>query len=173
MILNADDFYDENNGLDLLFEFRSKLPGFKITMFAIPARCSNGFLKEVEQIEWIDLVPHGLNHETARECELWTYAESLEYLVLASGLGWTKGFKAPGWNVSDGLYQALLERRYWIADHPKNNARRPEGLPVYLPGQGRYHFHIGPGFTNSLDINKEFILSMQGEFKFIDEVIHA
>ena len=38
---------------------------------------------------------------------------------------------SPGWQISNGCYEALLEKGYWVADHVYNDDRRPKELPVY------------------------------------------
>jgi hypothetical protein len=43
----------------------------------------------------------------------------------------TKGFKAPGWQISDACYRVLLDEGYWVADQKYNDERRPKALPVY------------------------------------------
>ena len=69
-IIDADDFCEDNSSLDVLYNIKGNNPNFKITLFTIPGRCSLKFLGIVKNIEWINMVPHGLLHDTNRECEL-------------------------------------------------------------------------------------------------------
>ena len=156
VIVDLDDFCESNHSLDLLAELKEEMPQFRVTLFTIPARCSIEFIRFVQTLDWIDMVPHGWLHATSRECENWSYHRALEYLDILEGFRLTKGFKAPGWLISDGAYRALLECGYWVADHPRNNSRRPAGLCAYLiDSSNKLHGHIrypGVNHGNELDL---------------------
>ena len=142
--LDLDDFYESNTALDTLTRLKQEIPQFKVTLFTILGRCSYSFIQQVKAIEWIDMVPHGFMHETSRECEHWTYAQAKKTISWFSQFGITRGFKAPGWQISDGTYSALLDLNYWVADQSYNNIRRPKDLPAYLLDiAGKIHGHIG------------------------------
>ena len=85
-----------------------------------------------------------------------------------------KGFKAPYWETSPGLYQALLEKKYWIADHNRNDKIRPKNLDCYKLGPDSWHGHIqndcGNGLEEAWDKMLKFIKG-EKEFKFISEVV--
>lgn len=174
-IVDADDFHEYNHRLPLLMEFKRALPDFKITMFTVIGRCSFGWLRDIkENFRWIDIVPHGLLHETSRECEEWDYMRSLQYLDFLSQYDLTRGFKAPGWQISDGMYLALLKRNYWVADQAYNDSRRPPGLRAYiLNAPNRLHFHVQDVCGNGLEEKKSFILGLKNEegFGFIKDAI--
>jgi hypothetical protein len=178
-VVDADDFCVGNSGLERLFEIRGAIPSFKITLFTIVGRCSKNFLDGIKTVDWIDLVPHGLFHETARECEHWTYEESMHYLETIEGLGLTRGFKAPGWQISDGMYRALLESNYWVADQRYNDARRPKELKAYLlqdtdgsTPHWKRHYHVQNVCGNGLEERLREILLLQGEFAFVKDVVN-
>ena len=137
VILDLDDAFDGNDRLPLLEELRRQIPQLCVTLFAIPGRCSPEWVQAMQQrADWIDIVPHGWMHETNRECQRWTRDQCETALHDAESLGFTtRGFKAPGWQISDGCYVELLSRGYWVADQPYNNARRPAGLRCYLLGE--------------------------------------
>jgi len=129
-----------NNGrvgdlsLAYLFYLKHLFPKFKATLFAIPARCSPHILKEINKLGWIELAVHGWEHNDNYECSKWTKEECLMNLSKVEtqfGDIFVKGFKAPGWQISDGCYEALLQAGYWVADHVYNDNRRPKELPVY------------------------------------------
>lgn len=174
-IVDADDFSEDNNGLNNLMFLKSHIPGFKITLFTIPGRCSKKFLKEIKKLDWIDMVPHGWLHPTPIEAKDWTYKESVEYLERIKPLNLTKGFKAPGWQISDGMYKALKKCGYWVADQEYNDSRRPKGLKVYkIDEPGKLHFHIGHmGGHNPNEIGYFLndLIRLRGEFKFIKDVL--
>jgi hypothetical protein len=148
IILDLDDFCEENSRLDDLKCLHARLPGFKVTLFMIPGRCSLPWLQRMLDIPWMNLVPHGWRHDTSRECERWDTRTIYQYLGAIAPLGLATGFKAPGWQISDAVYDALLNEGYWIADHLSNAHRRPKDLPLYaledrFSGVVKIHGHIG------------------------------
>lgn len=174
-ILDYDDFYEENSSLSLLYYLRSHIEGFKVNLFTIVGRCSTSFIEEVQKIEWIDLIPHGLKHETNYECKDWGLQASLGYLGILKDMQLTKGFKAPGWQISDGMYQALLQEGYWVADQIYNNERRPAALKAYLldrPWKIHGHIgHLGGENANELSRMRMDLLTLKGNFHFIKDVL--
>jgi len=90
---------------------------------------------------WLDLVPHGWHHATNRECQKWNRLACLDALTGAQAKGLTtKGFKAPGWQISDGCYAALEMLGYWVADQEYNDTRRPIALRAYvIKNETPYH----------------------------------
>ena len=92
------------------------------------------------------MVPHGWLHHGNYECLHWSKEFMNSYLDLCDNLegGFQHGFKAPGWQISDGCYEALLERNYWVADQAYNNFRRPTALRTYLlDSPEKLHGHVG------------------------------
>lgn len=174
IIVDLDDFCEWNNGLDKLFQLRAAVPNFKVNLFTIPGRCTWDFLKEVRKLDWIDMIPHGFVHDTSRECEQWTYQQSIEYLDYLEPLGFTRGYKSPGWQTSDGLFQALAERGYWVADQAYNNHRRPPELRAYIldePWKVHGHIgHMGGHNANALELIYDDLLKWRGEFMFIKDL---
>lgn len=172
-ILDADDFSETNNRLDLLFQLKARIPNFKINLFTVPGLCSKEFLDEVKKLDWIDMIPHGWLHPDPRECEKWTYRESLEYLDNLKPCNLTHGFKAPGWQISDGMYKALLERGYWVADGHGNENRRPKDLKAYIvDSPNKIHLHIQNVCGNGLEEKFNELINLRGDFQFIDENIN-
>lgn len=173
-IIDLDDFCEENNGLDMLFQLRAAVPNFRVNLFTIPGRCTTGFLTEVRKLEWVDMIPHGFNHPTSRECENWTYQQTLDYLDYLEPLCLTRGFKSPGWVINDATYEALLTRGYWIADQAYNDYRRPDGLRAYIldmPTKIHGHIgHLGGHNANALELIYADLLKLRGEFMFIKDL---
>lgn len=171
---DADDFCEENQGWKYLTMIKEYIPNFKVNLFTIIGKCSDSFIEEIKNIEWIDMIPHGLMHETPIECIDWSYEKSIGYLNDIDKYGLTKGFKAPGWQISDGMYRALLEKGYWVADQAYNNERRPKDLKYYLlDSDNKYHFHIQNVCGNGLEESLDNILKLRGNFKFIYENIRS
>ena len=180
-ITDLDDFCVENSEAGLLMTLHKIMPEFKVTLFTIPGLCSQSFIDTWKAKSWVDLVPHGWHHSTSRECEHWTYEESIEYLEKIEPMGMTKGFKAPGWLISNGMYRALLERGYWVADQAYNNDRRPKDLPVYLLEGGgtevKIHGHIGHrGGHNNNEIRliiEVILMNSRLQFDFVKDHVRT
>jgi phenylalanine-4-hydroxylase len=172
-IIDADDFCEENSGLYSLVKIKEANKDFKITLFTIVGRCSMGFIEEIKKFDWIEMVPHGWMHETSRECENWTLKECEEYLDEIEKYGLVKGFKAPGWQISQDMYFALKDRGYWVADQGYNNERRPK-MRNYIHKPTNLHYHIGHmGGHNANEIGGyiDFLSELKGDFKFISEIV--
>lgn len=143
IIVDLDDFRPDAS-VGTLLALKKAIPSFKATLFTIPGLCTMDFLDLWKRLDWVSIVPHGLYHTTSRECQEWSYSFSKDYLNDIESLGLEHGFKAPGWQISDGMYQALLEKGYWVADQTYNNHRRPTSLPVYLlDSANKIHGHLG------------------------------
>ena len=135
VVFDLDDAQcsSKDYALGFLFYLKGIYPKLKITLFAIPARCTPSFLKALDALDWVELAVHGYDHNSNYESLEWSLEQALESLEYAERLGhFVKGFKAPGWQISDATYQALLQKGYWVADQDYNNDRRPKELPCYL-----------------------------------------
>ncbi len=172
--MDADDLHDGNHRLDLLFELKHANPLFKITVFAIPALCSEEFLSSLP--DWIETAAHGWAHPTPTEAADWTYDTAVAVLSDAP-LRLHGGWKSPGWQISEGTYRALLERNWWLADQPYNDWRRPQGIRVHRLGDGDHsHHHIQDDCGNGLEESMEWLLPRvhaADHFQFISEVVQA
>lgn len=151
-IVESDDFQDkyDRNGLEMLFYWKAKYPKFKITLFTIPNKTSDGMLKLIgPHIDWIELAVHGWDHDSNYECWEWDY-EKTRALMNRVKIGYRNIFKAPGWMITgnekgDGsgyplqphnklasdnqaVYKALRDLNYVVFDRHYNKQFRPEGL---------------------------------------------
>lgn len=166
--IDADDFHETNHSLDVLQKIHDA-NGMKFNLFTVIGRCSQPFIEEVRAIPWIDMIPHGWNHDTDRECEHWDRITSLTYIGSFTAMWFTKGWKSPGWRTSQALYRALIDCGYWICDHHDNDHLRPAELPVFhIPPE--HHFHIGGSMGNRIDNHVDRLMEMQGPFGFIKDL---
>jgi predicted deacetylase len=127
----------------------------------------------------VELAVHGFYHSSNYECEQLSYEEfasEMNGFIADTGIFrfFVKGFKAPGWQISDGAYEWLKDNGWWVADQAYNDDRRPEGLPVYKIGENSVHTHtwncVGNGIYELLPQLIEQVAEAK-EFKFVSEVV--
>jgi hypothetical protein len=171
MIFDWDDFYESNARMDLLQELKDQRSDFRCTVFAVPGLGSAEFWESVP--DWIELAVHGWVHPHPRESENWTY-EEMDYFMSMVPPQFVQGFKAPGWQISDGSYQWLLDHGWWVADQAYNDTRRPAGLRVYKLQGDSWHGHIqdvcGNGLEETFREVKGLVMEAS-EFKFVSEAL--
>lgn len=179
MIFDTDDFHETNHRLDLLERLHDANPAFRMTAFAIPAYCPESFLDSLP--DWIEVAVHGWAHggrdcSDPREAEHWTYEQAIDVL-LAVPDRFVDGFKAPGWQISDGTYQALAELGFWVADQHYNDHRRPAELLCHCEGDGDHvHTHVQNVCGNGLEEQFALLLDLvaaASSFELISESVRA
>jgi hypothetical protein len=152
-IFDFDDFHETNNRYDLLWRLKEINPEFRCTLFAVPALGSTDFWDGVP--DWCELAVHGWLHPDPYECCNWEYERMADLIdVIDDEYPWfVRGYKAPGWQISNGCYQALLDRDWWVADQHLEDARRPKGLRTYFyeDGEDRWHGHIQDWGSNGMN----------------------
>lgn len=171
VIITVDDFCETNHKIDLLTRIHDAT-GMVFNLFTIPGLCSREFIEKAKLIDWIDMIPHGWTHPTSRECQDWGREKCEWYISLIEPMGLTKGFKAPGWQISTAMYETLNNHGYWVADQNYNDSRRPSTLKTHYPEAGK-HFHIGHmgGYNrNEIELNINHVMGLKGGFGFIKDI---
>lgn len=154
IVLDFDDFeadHWDRNGLNFLFYWKAKYPKLKVNLFAIPGRMNDGMIRLLEpHKDWLRCYVHGWKHDDNFEVLKWDEYTANLYLERAEKMGFSKVFKAPGWQItypqpynetpdptkpvnSDPqlIYRVLKQRGYILADQGYNASKRPEGLKIY------------------------------------------
>ena len=176
LIFDLDDWgFDHDCRLELE-KLKEINPKFKVTLFTIPSKTTIEMLKWADDNSyWVEIVQHGWDHHSNYECETWTYVETLKYLAECAPYFRVKGFKAPGWQISDDCLQALRDMGYWVADQEYNDSRRPLDLKTYKVGPNSYHGHTWDcGCDNGINEDWDNIVSRvknETDFKFVSEVV--
>jgi len=131
--MDFDDLSDGNDRLDILLRLKERDPGFKVTLFAIPARCGDDLLKRYDNLKsWIQLCIHGFRH-SRHEALGWMQDEAEDKLERAMHIyPFAPVFKGPNWQMTDEVYAACKARGVSVADHISNLAIIPVGMPVYI-----------------------------------------
>jgi hypothetical protein len=189
--VDYDDFGYEHDCRMELEKLKEINPKFKVTLFTIPALTTIEMLRWASDNDyWVEIAQHGWNHHSNYECANWTYDECCKALHDGILLG-AKGFKAPGWQISDDCYLALRDYGYWVSDQSYNDGRRPPELPAYcLMADGTFRFRKGQvdvpveayhGHTwscncgNGIDEdwnNISQLVKEHSDFKFISEIVY-
>lgn len=186
------DMCQSHDCRDKLDEFHYANNNFKATLFAIPAEMTYELLEWCKaNREWIELAVHGIFHSSNYECSEMTYEEfdaKIEPLLGIIEDYFVKGFKAPGWQISDGIYDWLQQHGWWVADQAYNDQRRPIELLAYVNNNGNFssyigektiqvkghHYHtwdcVGNGIYELSDQIKQDIQG-ESEFKFVSEIL--
>lgn len=176
LVIDLDDFHNNNHRLDLLHKLRDINPLFKCTVFAIPKLCTPDFLLSLPH--WIEVCPHGEYHPTPTECEHWGYTQSYHYLesLEKDPYQWPHIWKSPGWQTSPELYKALADRKWAIADHPDGYRKRPTEMAYYdfSKQPGGWHGHIqnvcGNGLEESFTQLQERVAN-ELEFRWVSKCL--
>lgn len=187
-ILDFDDLCDQNDPYDTLLLMKERDPGFKVTLFAIPTRCSDALLKKYEAIrEWCALGVHGWRH-SRHECLAWTSEETQEKLTLATSRypHFVALFKAPNWEIDSEVYKGCRESGFAVADHIRNIEILPPSQPHYIYNvrlrgdkYNRLHGHIQPwngtglteGAVNGNGVNSAYLLAVGTPYAFCTEAV--
>lgn len=176
MIFDTDDMHDINHRLDLLHRLKDANEEFRMTAFAVPGLCSPQFLESLP--DWIEVAAHGWLHggpdcADAFEAKDWTRDETVRVLRMLHPR-FVALWKSPGWQISDGTYQALLEFDFAVADQHYNDERRPAGLRAHCEGDGDHvHTHVQNVCGNGLEETFPSLLERVREadsFELISEV---
>lgn len=205
MVVDFDDFgcnhvisnmcqsHDCRDKLDQLHYANNN---FKVTLFAIPGEMTAELAQWCKaNSSWVELAVHGFYHRDNYECEKMTYEEFDQHMKFFKPMldeFFVKGFKAPGWQISDAAYEWLSENGWWVADQHYNFNRRTAvsvTLPVYENNNGSFyavkygnpedsvdawHGHtwdcVGNGIYETYD-HVEGLVKGAKEFKFVSEVL--
>jgi hypothetical protein len=170
VICDWDDHHPKNDAMPWMLRLKELNPGFRATLFAVPALGSDEFWDS--HPDWIELAMHGEYHPNPMEAADWSYDKAMPVLR-AKPARFATLWKSPGWQISDGTYVALLELGWTVADQPYNDARRPKELRVHRLGDGDHlHGHVQNVCENGLEETWDDVSSRVAaatEFEWVSE----
>lgn len=180
VVLEFDDFNENNHLLSKLFVLKNKYPQFKCTMFAIPDHCPEEFIKGLP--DWIELCFHGKSH-TPLECQSWNRHDVIrydEYSAKYQRLGFKRIFRPPYWVLSQEAYEQFMLLGWKLALHPDdkrlfhytytwNLKDAPDLSKEILYGHGHIQNVCGNGIEESM--NRIMMLPEDTEFLFLSEIL--
>lgn len=126
VVFDLDDF-DDATGYETLVDLdrlKQRYPNFAVTLFTIPEKISPVLLKRAKAKPWIEIAVHGVRHEPNEELKKLSYDELSTYL--RTSIDWsvyTRGFRPPGWFLSDDGIRACNENGMWVALHDRDKTR--------------------------------------------------
>lgn len=174
---------------DVLDKLHYANPNFKVTLFTIPGELTKELADWCRaNSQWVQLALHGFFHRDNWECSKMSYEEFdnlIKEFQPMIDTYFVKGFRAPGWQISDGVYEWLLDHNWWVADQSYNNARRPDHLQVYINDYGEFsvksepvgawHGHtwdcVGNGIYETFPELEAKVRNTE-EFKFVGELFN-
>lgn len=173
------DMCQSHDCRDILEELKKINPAFKATLFAIPGEMTPELIEWcMRNNSWIELAVHGIYHSSNYECEKMEYAKFDELMNSFISDYFVKGFKAPGWQISDDVLRWLKDNDWWVADQAYNDNRRPEGLKKYVIGEDpeitSIHTHTWNCVGNGVyELFNQLIEQIKDEtdFRFVSEVV--
>lgn len=182
------DMCQSHDCRDALDRLHMSNGNFKATLFTIPAEMTYELVNWCYANRgWIELAVHGVFHSSNYECDKMTYEEFDDAMAPMMPMiedYFVKGFKAPGWQISDDVYRWLQDHGWWVADQGYNDNRRPKDLPAYVNYSGQFkakgedingiHTHtwncVGNGIYELYDSIEQQIKN-ETEFRFVSEVV--
>lgn len=176
VVVDFDDLCDDWDPWDELHELKAMFPGLKVTLFAIPSRCSDELIKRYAALGWVELGVHGYHH-SSYECAIWDEEESRSKLEESEKIVGNALFKAPGWIGHPELYKVLDEDGWVVADHVDYvgmwGEHKPKryvfnGQSEVVPVHGHVWDCMGNGPSNWAKM-MEFV-PKDAEFSFVSEV---
>lgn len=113
IVFDLDDFCEEIMKPEfwgLLFTLRDIYPRLKITMFTVPLKCSESWLRRVtEDYDWLELHYHGSDHEDRHE---WLNKIHVDFPF---GEFFYKGFKAPWWRMGQRTADVFNDKGFVLS----------------------------------------------------------
>src|SRR3990167_634969 len=192
--LDLHDFSVENNQMELLLELKQAIPNFKVSLFTVPIDIkfkrkdrSKGLKFIKDNLDWIQLIPHGLFHNSA-EARKWGHKDFLENILPAiesafetDGLPYEKGFCPPHWKWTPGVVKGLDEKGWWGTVHPNETIIYPKryyqfNFPInkidYTANLLKLHGHINHTSPDRLEVCMDKLLRLpKAEWHFITDFV--
>ncbi len=109
-IVSFDDLYDGNDQWEQFLKLHDEIPELKVTFFVIASNLSYTFWKKINQ-PWCELVYHSDEH--TGNWLTWSKEEAKDRLQFHQYFNFAKGFKAPGWKMTQNIADAINELGYW------------------------------------------------------------
>jgi hypothetical protein len=108
IIVSFDDIYKNHDRWEEFKKIKEEIPDFKVTLFDITKDDKEYW--DSLKTDWTELVFHSYEH--SGEWLNWSVEEAEKHLRYYQELGFTKGFKAPGWRMTEKYLQSDQQFRF-------------------------------------------------------------
>jgi hypothetical protein len=176
IIVSFDDIFQKNDKWEEFKKIKEEIPEFKVTLFVITRDDKEYW--DTLKTDWTELVFHSYEH--GGEWLKWTVEEAEKWLKYYHELGFAKGFKAPGWHMTENICKAINNLDFWVCTCKNQNfifKNRWITLNQGLEIRDDYVELWGHTQDTDFDIKiqklKEYLKTNKGTFKFISEVINT
>jgi hypothetical protein len=133
MVFSVNGLCDYWDPYDILMNWKEDNPAGKVTLFAIPRRCSADLLKKYRALDWVELAVNGWWYHT-HECLAWTDDDTVAKLKWCEDAGYTKGFRASGFQITREVINGCNQTGFWISGHAND-------LDLWKPGDVTYIYN--------------------------------
>jgi len=201
IVLDFDDWSLINNRFDLLLTLKEHFPKLKVSLFTIPCHAEyefgaghifrgDGLKKLKENLDWLEIIPHGLTHvehefEKADTTATRLALAAIDEVFKKDGIPYVKGFKAPQWLWNEAVVNVLNEEGWFGAvDRNQPNMLCPNKFYRYNFNVNepfhyseldvlKLHGHVGSTMLNDLDGSLLNLMKMppDAEFYFVSEML--
>jgi predicted deacetylase len=201
VVLDIDDPTIYFVNWDKLMRLKERYPAMKVSFFFVPFDYENekslqrtlrtqGLKKLKENLDWIQLIPHGVAHlpqeflnVPAKDLPL--VFNAINEFMTDDDLPYEKGFKAPQWLYNQDLVDFLDEKGWWMGvDRNQPNAPRTKKFYEYnysidepfwesKEKVWKLHGHMGgPSFNNIEDCFLNLLkIPLDAEWHFVTDYI--
>lgn len=201
VVLDFDDFSILRSRLDLLLKIKEHYPKFKVSMFTIPYDYEyemsdlrvfrdSTLAKIKENLDWIQIIPHGLSHiprefENADKEAMELSLKAIKEVFDKDGLPFVNGFKAPYWLWNQDVVD-VLDKHNWFGGVDRNQPKMLKTKKYYVYDYSidepfwetdkevvKLHGHMTLPSTNNLQdcLINLFKLPNNVEFKYVTDFL--
>jgi len=203
VVLDIDDPTVFFCNWDKLIRLKERYPQFKVSFFFVPfdfenekslqhTLRANGLKKLKKNLDWIQLIPHGVAHLPQEflnvpKKDLPLIFNAINEFMNDDGLPYEKGFKAPQWLYNQDLVDFLDEKGWWMGVD-RNQPNAPRTKKFYEYGYSidepfweskdevwKLHGHMGgPSENNIEDCFLNLLkIPLDAEFHFVTDFISS
>ena len=189
IIFEIDDITDDRwrETKEYLYRLQEIHPDLKVTLWVIPAYCTELFYNEIGRCEWIEWGYHGETHwkegwgrveDVGGECDKWLYGDVKHFIIRQYPEhpleNFNCGFKAPWYYIKREALRGFRDSNLFVAIHRRYTTGIPEGLKVYdfadYKGNLRLHMQDShfDGIRENFDRLKD-IFNKDTVFEFVSQ----
>ena len=174
IVVSFDDIYKNNDRWEELKKIKEEIPDFKVTLFVITYDDEEYW--NSLKTDWTELVFHAYEHRG--DWKEWSVEDAEKWLSYFNSLGFAKGFKAPGWHMTENICKAINNLDFWVCTCKGQKFVFKNSFTTLKQGLNIYDNYVEVwGHTQDKDFNdklnklREYYKSNGGSFKFISELI--